>query len=179
MKLPRALYPLFGWGILLAVTATSACDLAPIDITGTWVAQPVLMDSGWCRTTWTFSENEKWRALHVFSDDSAGTIIIRREQSFGLWLIEPSAEHRVGGRESSKWQLALMVTGIERQSVKGFSVDMPWVPNDSRSNSWAHTLSPGWPNSYGLIQKPKPDVLDLTLRIDGLVSLTRRLERKR
>jgi hypothetical protein len=175
MKLSRVLYPLVGLGILLAVTATGGCDPAPIDIRGTWVVQPVLMDSGWCRTSWTFSENGEWKALHVFSEDSGGINTLRIEQSFGLWLIEPGVEHRVSGREAGTWQLAMMVIGIERQRLKGFYVDKTWISFDATLDGWASPSSPRWPRSYALIRRTSQKTIELTIQTDRGTGTYRRL----
>ena len=179
MKLPNASNSLFGWVLIVIALAATACDPAPIPIKGSWVAAPVLMDSGWCRTTWTFSEDEQWRAVHVFSEDSLGTVIIRREQSFGLWLFEPGAEHQASTRPQTEWRLALMVNGIERSRVRGYSQPEPWVPFDGNGRSWAYPLSPSWPRSYGLIRKTSEDTIEMSLDKDGAASAYRRLTRRR
>jgi hypothetical protein len=177
MKLPSASNSLFGWVLIVIALAATACDPAPIPITGSWVAAPVLLDSGWCRTTWTFSADEQWRAVHVFSEDSSGTVIIRREQTFGLWLFEPGAEHQASNSPQTEWRLALMINGIERSRVRGYSQPEPWVPFEGNRDGWAYPLGPSWPRSYGFIRQTSPDEIELAVEKEGQRSSYRRLTR--
>jgi hypothetical protein len=164
MKLPRALYPLLGLSIVLAVTSTGGCDPAPIDITGTWVAQPILIDSGWCHATWTFSADEHWEVIYSLSDDSLGSIIEQQERAFGLWMVGPTAEQPAEQSTSHTWRIAFMETGNERKLDLGLRPDQMWQPMAKGFAGWARNLAPKWPRSYALIRKTSTGTLEISIQ---------------